>query len=402
MKNVLHTSGGEMRRWRANLVLLATGSLFALLLSELGLRLAGISYPSFYLPDDRLGKAPRPGMKAWYGTEGGALVHFNRQGLRDREHDRQKPPQSLRIAVLGDSYTEALQVPVEKTFWSVMEQEMQHCHNWNRRPVEVLNFGVAGYSTAQELQMLRYRVWNYSPDIILLAMFLGNDISDNLRALSDDSARPYFVHRYGHLQLDDSFRTTFSYRWRHDLPAGLGDKLENGSRVFQVIRHAQLAWKARQVARRRPMASVQAGLEPGLPSGVLRAPMNPDWEEAWRVTEDLIRTMRDEVASKGARLMVVTLSIPSQVNPDSGYRLKLAQGMGLEDLFYPDHRIKAFGEREGIEVLNLALPMQAYAEREHVYLHGFEAHLGYGHWNPRGHRVAGELIARWICENWVP
>ena len=391
-----------MKGWRANLALLATGALFALLLAELGLRLAGISYPSFYIPDDHLGKVPRPGMEAWFREEGGARVRYNREGLRDREHSRQKPPQTLRVAVLGDSYTEALQVPVEQIFLSVMEQEMQHCHDGDRRSVEVLNFGVAGYSTAQELQMLRYRVWDYSPDVVLLAMFLGNDISDNLRALSDSSPRPYFVHRDGHLALDDSFRANSTYRWRHDLPAWLVDMLENHSRVFQVIKRAMFVWKARRGASRPPGARTVAGLEAGLPRAVLRAPMNPEWEEAWRVTEDLIRTMRDEVASKGARLMVVTLSIPWQVNPDSGYRHELALSMGVKDLFYSDDRIKAFGEKAGIEVLNLAPPMQAYAEREHVYLHGFETHLGQGHWNARGHRVAGEMIARWMCERLGP
>jgi hypothetical protein len=75
------------------------------------------------------------------------------------------------------------------------------------------------------------------------------------------------------------------------------------------------------------------------------------------------------------------------------------QTYGSTDIFYPDRRIKALGEREGFEVLNLAAPMQAYADEHHVFLAGFKStKLGVGHWNADGHRLAGELIAQKICE----
>ncbi len=67
-------------------------------------------------------------------------------------------------------------------------------------------------------------------------------------------------------------------------------------------------------------------------------------------------------------------------------------------MFYPDLRIKALGEREGVTVLNFGPPFQAYAERNQIYLHGFQnATLGGGHWNANGRRLACELIAEKIC-----
>ena len=62
----------------------------------------------------------------------------------------------------------------------------------------------------------------------------------------------------------------------------------------------------------------------------------------------------------------------------------------MDNLFYPDFRIKALGERRGFAVLNLAPPFQAYAESHHVFLHGFSnTRMGSGHWNENGHRYAG-------------
>lgn len=73
------------------------------------------------------------------------------------------------------------------------------------------------------------------------------------------------------------------------------------------------------------------------------------------------------------------------------------QKYGIDDFFYPDLRIKNFCERERIRVLTLAPPMQAYAETHQVQLHGSGAMAGRGHWNETGHRVAGEMIATWMC-----
>jgi hypothetical protein len=45
-----------------------------------------------------------------------------------------------------------MQVPMHQNFCAVLEHELSHCLG---RPVEVINFGVSGYSTAQEFITLR-------------------------------------------------------------------------------------------------------------------------------------------------------------------------------------------------------------------------------------------------------
>ena len=46
----------------------------------------------------------------------------------------------------------------------------------------------------------------------------------------------------------------------------------------------------------------------------------------------------------------------------------------------------------------LAPELQAYADKNKVFLHGFGANIGNGHWNQLGHRVAGEMIAQKLCD----
>src|SRR6267154_1898539 len=148
------------RNLKKKLLLLSFGLLCGLLMSELFLRVVGYSYPLFYTTDYYRGFALQPGVEGHYQREGGSYVRINSDGLRDREHAKSKPADTVRIAVLGDSFTEAMHVPMEQTFCSVLERKLQECNAFPGKKVEVINFGVSGYGTGQELLTLQQRVWD--------------------------------------------------------------------------------------------------------------------------------------------------------------------------------------------------------------------------------------------------
>ena len=399
------------------LVVVFLSIIFALLVGEVALRIVGYSYPEFYTTDAARGYALRPCTQGWYRKEGAAYVSINCAGLRDREHTKQKPPGTLRIALIGDSYAEALQVHVEDAFWAVAERRLQDCPALGGRKVEFINFGVSGYGTAQELITLEREVWGYQPDIVLLALTTNNDITDNSRPLKRTNEIPYFVLRDGQLVLDDSFRTTRAFRMSNTLLGRTGLWLRAHLRVIQAIIQAHHALKLRLAAYRArraeappqqaallslpspaPPASAVPDAELGTDNLVYRPPAGQVWQDAWRVTELLIARMRDEVRAHGAQFYVVTLSNGIQVYPDAGARTAFLQRVGATDIFYPDMRIRALCERERIPVFTLAPQLQAYADEHKVFLHGFGHDLGNGHWNRDGHRVAGELVAQQLCQ----
>jgi len=76
--------------------------------------------------------------------------------------------------------------------------------------------------------------------------------------------------------------------------------------------------------------------------------------------------------------------------------------VGMDDLFYPNRRLEQFANREAIDFLDLAQPLQRYADEKKVYLHGFGKEIGNGHWNVEGHRQAAELIAQKMCSEAPP
>ncbi len=413
---------------RVRVAVVLASVVVGLVIFELFLRAVGYTYPVFYQPDEVRGYSLKPGMEGWYRKEGAAFVRINSEGLRDREHSKPKPAGVLRVAVVGDSYAEAFQVEQEKAFWSVLEKRLALCPALAGRQVEVINFGVSGYGTAQELLTLREKVWDYSPDVVLLAVTTNNDVSDNLRALKATDEIPYFVLRGEELTPDNSFRDARSFRLRDSALNRLGRWLRDHLRFVQAIHEAQAAIKSRLAAWRERRAAPQpaqkgadganangptnssAGApnagqdaapteEPGTANMIYREPSDENWRAAWRVTEKLLATMNAEVKSRGASFYVVTVSNGIQVFPDPQARQSFAQRLGVADLFYPERRLSALGQREGFPVLNLAPALQAYADEHKVFLHGFGPDRGNGHWNEEGHRVAGEMIAEWLCNS---
>ena len=399
------------RHLKKKLLLLLFGLGFGLFMSEIFLRVIGYSYPLFYTTDYYRGFALQPGVEGFYQREGGSYVRINSDGLRDREHAKAKPADTVRIAVLGDSFSEAMHVPMEQTFWALLEQKLQECNAFPGKKVEVINFGVSGYGTAQELLTLRQKVWDYSPDLVVLAFTTYNDIYDNSRALSRTEEVPYFVYRNGELIYDASFRDSRTYLQRDSKLNRVGRWLHNSLRVVQLIHYVQFVAKLRLTDWRNKRRLAQNQTKPadvaaptvrnaediGIDNMIYGEPRDENWKDAWNVTEGLIKQMHDDVAQKRGRFLLVTLSNAIQVYPDPSVRQRFLQHVGADNIFYPNLRLKALAEREQIEFIDLAQPMQVYADQNQVFLHGFGADIGNGHWNGSGHKLAAELIAQKLC-----
>jgi len=374
---------------------LAAG-LFALLGFELLLRAIGYSAPVWGEPHAQLGWRLRPGIEGRYTAEGDAHFRVNAGGWRDRDHPVDKPADVYRIAVLGDSYAEARQVPADAAFWALLPERLAACGFQPGRRIEALNFSASGYGTAQEYLLLQSAAIRYRPDLVLLQFTNGNDVRNNSFALSEEHDKPFF--RFGpdgELRLDASFAVSPEFRKRTSASAELLRVATDHSRLLQMLR----AVRERAPWRRAPAESAP-GMEQGLEPSALRPPEDALWEDAWQVTEALIRKIHDYAAGRGAQFLVVTVPYAIQVHPDPASRRALAERMRLPDLFYPDRRITEFAARNQIAALALAPLMQPLAESSGTFLHGFaNSGMGRGHWNRDGHRVAADLIAQFLCES---
>ena len=107
------------------------------------------------------------------GSEGrvwGANLKINSEGFRGPEPSSN--PATHHVIVLGDSITFGNNLPLEDTFSFQLQERLRT----QGREVEVLNFGVGGYDTIQEVASLEIRGLKYHPDLVVVAYCL-NDIS---------------------------------------------------------------------------------------------------------------------------------------------------------------------------------------------------------------------------------
>jgi hypothetical protein len=391
-----------------NVVLVLASLVIGLVGIEMALRAMDVSFAHFYRPDALLGQALVPNAEGWDRSENDTLIRINALGMRDREREVAKPEGTFRIAVLGDSYTEAKQVELDQTFSAVVERRLAECAARGDRTIEVLNFGVAGYGTTQELLMFESRASRFAPDLVVLAMLTGNDIRNNSLELQGDS-KPHFVLRDGELVLDLGFASSLGSRIRTSALGQWYYETVPHVRLLQVLQEAMLAGKRQGQMERRAEELARApergaeGFELGLDHQVYLEPAEPAWATAWQVTEQVLLKLRGMVDAAGARFLLVVLSNGIQVHPDEAVRQAFKEAIGADDLFYPDRRIGDFAATNGIDHLLLAPLLAERAEQTGQCMHGFLQSVPCGgHWNAEGHAAAGELIADKICREVLP
>jgi lysophospholipase L1-like esterase len=136
------------------------------------------------LPDTPAGYDLMPGA---HQTVNGVLYKINSRGIRDREYDLPKNPQTYRIVVLGDSYTFGDGIPLEDTYAKQLERQL-NSNPAIPRKIEVINFGVNGYNTVQELWRLKDKALDFKPDLIILGYYLNDSLNIDLNFLSENRA----------------------------------------------------------------------------------------------------------------------------------------------------------------------------------------------------------------------
>src|SRR5262245_41461894 len=163
------------------------------LLAEAVLRLGfdGLS-PTVRIASREIGETSVPsrhGLVYDPETRRAVPMRFNALGFRGPDRPERKADGVRRVAVLGDSMVAGISVTEPETMCGVLETLLNAGAGAR---VEVMNFGVAGSSPGQELALYRGLVRRFAPDVVVLAFFSGNDLSDTLYEISDHYGRIYF------------------------------------------------------------------------------------------------------------------------------------------------------------------------------------------------------------------
>jgi hypothetical protein len=138
--------------------------ILSLVFMEFTLNYTEIILPTFVDIDPEEGDVLEPNAEIAYFAEGFAINQVNSAGYWGPVYSVKKKPNIIRIALIGDSYVEALQVQPEFHFRTILENELSKTIG---KKVEVLNFGRSGLSFREMYTTYEFRVKKYSPDYTL-------------------------------------------------------------------------------------------------------------------------------------------------------------------------------------------------------------------------------------------
>jgi hypothetical protein len=350
----------RVARGRAANLLLALASLLVLGLvlvaGELAARRANPRYLERISLDDLAylhtyspvyGWTPRPSFRY---TLAGSETTINRLGYRGREVPTARTPGRTRIVMLGDSITFGYGVRDGETFSAVLEEADPR--------LEVVNLGVQGYGTDQELLKLEREGLAYAPDVVVLNVCLANDLLDNAAAKSIYDGvypKPFF-------RLEDGRLVRVADHVALSPPRRLALLLSQRSALFNIVLDLTRVDRARY---QRELAGL-AETEPG--------------EPAFAVTFALVRRMDEEARAGGARF--VALLYPS-----------------LRDFVRPSRRAQRFldaPELSAVPVVDLRPRFEARGFTAGTFSrYSLDGNL---HLTAEGHRLAAEVIREALAE----
>lgn len=172
----------RLTSWIGNLVLLAGSLAVAVAGAEILLRVAlgpghDIHPRGLYAADAAVGYAPAPGFRGEFvQPEYRKPVTIGAAGLRGGD-PRPRGPSTYRIVCIGDSFTFGQGVGDDEAFPAQLEQLLDA--RFPAADVQVLNAGVPGYGTVDELRYLESRIERLDPDLVIVQFLSVNDFHNN-------------------------------------------------------------------------------------------------------------------------------------------------------------------------------------------------------------------------------
>jgi len=359
----------------------AAALLFTIFLLEVFVRITGLQGDAFYRPDRYAGWVHRLGIHGRYvSPRARAPVVINRLGLMGPETTLEKPPGVRRLLLLGDSFTESMQVPWTDSWANRLRDALGP--GW-----EVLNAGVAGYGTDNALLWFDRYGRTFLPDVVLLMVFTGNDVSDNDRSLSlrigGVEPKPFFEIE------GDSIRLV-----NYPLPPEPTGPVPSFKRFLSEHSRLYLFVRTRrnQIAGLRRQTDATEDRVP-LAWHVYARETTPEWDHAWTLTDRLIRRLDGACRDAGAPLRVASLPTGWRVEPEQRReveeRYAALRDTTAWDLDLPDRRLGAIAATLGVPFLSLTDTLLATRAAAPAPLYG-------DHLTKAGHDVVGAALAAFL------
>ncbi len=352
-----------------------------------------------FITDPHCGFRLRPNVRQ-KGIDGIlSAVHINSLGMRDREYSTTKPPGTIRILALGDSFAYG-RVDYEFNFLTLLENQLNQTQT--NCAVELLNAGVPAYQPINELAYLQHYGFAFHPDIVLLCFYVGNDLRANDAPASE--THPEIPFQRMEKEADTlPFHSLLSWSELYWTLMNLYIRSQVVSEIQQRIPDARE--RKRDDPRRlfpdfgfMTEEQFRETLATQMRNHLLPQHRN-DWDrENFANTVAVIRAMADLCRERSVRFGVALF--PAEVQVDEEIRelfFEIIEGIiTLPELSgeEPQQTLKQLLSESNIETIDLLPAFIEKGKMQKLYL------LRDTHWNEAGNQLAAEVMYE-IVNGWV-
>lgn len=278
-------------------------------------------------------------------------IRFETNALGLRDDEIVATGGRYRILLLGDSFTSGYGVERGALFADLLERELD---------VDVVNAGVGGYEIVHQIYYYAGRGAALEPDLVVYALYLGNDICRNHEWLETPEGlrsrdRPYPVRAKREVKL---------------------------VRLLGAARYARREAGARSAGPWHPFDDYLALCAKQLDAKALAD---------YRTARELLTRLRDTVVASGAEFVVALFSYRTTIEPAAREAFESGENAAAYDLDRPERELLAILGDAGIDTINLNDALRTYhgGSRDRPPLY-FEVD---GHFNERGHAVVADALA---------
>jgi hypothetical protein len=343
--------------------------------------LAQVGDGEHVMPDLHVGYKPFAGKRITQRNEGFGCFKLNSFGMQNDEVPLAKAPGVYRVAVFGDSYVEALQVPRDKNYINLTAEALSRKLG---RKVEMLNFGVSNYSVAQDYLRYQTVAKQFKPDLVIQVFRveeIGKLLPMETQALL--FVRPvFFVGEQGQLVYDNTCVKQYfgSKEGRRMLAT---QWLRANSRIWGVVGTMLQQAMAFQQKTQTLVAPKKAGPGFRLPDDNTRANYAKCY---WYIMDKQLSCFKDECTADGARFMFLRTPM-------------IRPGMHvLTDNPTETTLLNKTATKLGVPILNLD---QSYRDYAGTSDDGTNFSSG-GHFTKKLHVWVAESLSDFLAKNVIP
>ncbi len=323
------------------------------------------------------------------------VSHYtNSLGLIGPEVSVPKPQGTFRILILGDSYTEALQVSEEKNFCGRLQTLLKEKSGSLYQNIEVLNAGVSGYSPILHYLSFKRALYRLQPDLVIVQLF-GNDIFEDHevagKSLLDERGFPlksnrYFIPKY--FSRAEMLRKDFTERSRfYDFLQFFIDR----SRLVEYI-----YVKTVNLSKNTPFNQKMIRLDE-FATGYQFFILDPNnvlyqnvafREKAWNDTQKYLLALRKLANQQGAGFFMFYVPLEAQLKLDAyGEHMQLYASQPLGAYF--NGLLEDFSKENQVPFLDL-LPTFEANKNQRLYFNRD------GHLTEEGHELVSKTIFEYL------